>query len=97
VARTGKGRGVYKVLVGGSESKRPLGRPRRRWKDKNNIDLREIGVDGANRIQLAQDTVQWWAFVNAVMNLRVPLRKQNIFDKLGENQLYKLYSAPWSK
>jgi hypothetical protein len=36
------------------------------------MDLREIGIDGTNWIQLAQDRVQWWAFVNTVMNLRVP-------------------------
>jgi hypothetical protein len=44
------------------------------WEDQDNIkmDLREIGIDGANCIQLAQDRVQWWAFVTAVMNLHVP-------------------------
>jgi hypothetical protein len=67
----GEGRGVYRVLVG-REDKRPLGRPRRRWEDNINIDLREIGIDGANCIQLAQDRVQGRAYVNAVMNLRVP-------------------------
>jgi hypothetical protein len=49
-----------------------LGRPRRRWEDNIKMDLREIGIDGANWIRLAQDRVQWWAFVNTVMNLRVP-------------------------
>jgi hypothetical protein len=72
VARMGEGRGVYRVLVGRSEGKRPVGRPRRRWEDNINLDLRETGIHGANWIQLAQDTVQWWAFVNTVMNLRVP-------------------------
>jgi hypothetical protein len=48
VARMGEGRGVYRVLVGRSESKRPLGRPRHRWEDNNKMDLREIGIDGAN-------------------------------------------------
>jgi hypothetical protein len=48
VARMGEGRGVYRVLVGRSEGKRPLGRPRRRWEDNIKIDLREIGIDGAN-------------------------------------------------
>jgi hypothetical protein len=52
--------------------KRPLGRPRRRWEDNIKLDLREIGIEGANWIRLAQDRVQWWAFVNTVMNLRVP-------------------------
>jgi hypothetical protein len=72
VARKGKGRGVYRVLVGRPEGKRPLGRPRRRWDDKIKMDLREIGIDVAKWIQLAQDRVQWRAFVNTVMNLRVP-------------------------
>jgi hypothetical protein len=51
----GEGRGVYRVLVGRIEEKKPLGRPRRRWKDKVKMDLRELGNDGANWIQLAQD------------------------------------------
>jgi hypothetical protein len=58
VARMGEGRGVYRVLVGRPEGKRPLGRPRRRWEDNIKIALREIGIDGANWIQLAQHRVQ---------------------------------------
>jgi hypothetical protein len=50
----------------------PLGRPRRRWEDNIKIDLREIGIDGMNWIQLAQDKVQWRAFVNTEKNLLVP-------------------------
>jgi hypothetical protein len=72
VAHMGEGRGAYRVLVGRSEGKRPLGRPRRRWKDNIKMDLREIRIDGKNWIRLAQDSVQWRAFVNTVMNLRVP-------------------------
>jgi hypothetical protein len=72
LARTGEGRDVYRVLVGRSEGKRPLGRHRRRWEDNIKMDLTEIGIDGANWIRLAHDRVQWWAFVNTVMNLRVP-------------------------
>jgi hypothetical protein len=72
VARMGEERGVYRVLVGRPEGKRPLGRPRRRWEDNIKMDVREIGIDGANWIQLAQDRVKWRAFVNTVMNLRVP-------------------------
>jgi hypothetical protein len=68
----GEGRGVYRVLVGRPESKRPLGRPRRRWEDDIKMDLGEMGIDGANWIRLAQDRVQWWAFMNTVMNRRVP-------------------------
>jgi len=49
-----------------------LGRPRRRWEDNIKMDLREIGIDGANWIRLTQDRVQWRAFANIVMNLRVP-------------------------
>jgi hypothetical protein len=68
----GEGRGVYKVLVGGPEGKRPPRRPRLKWEDNIKTDLRERGIDGANWIQLAQDRVQWRAFMNTVMYLRVP-------------------------
>jgi hypothetical protein len=68
----GEGRGVYRVLVGMPERKRPLERPRRRWEDNIKMDIRKIGIDGANWIQLAQDRVQWRTFVNEVMKLRVP-------------------------
>jgi hypothetical protein len=71
VARMGEGRGVYRVLIGRPEGKRPLGRPRRRWIDNIKMDLREIGIDGENWIRLAQDGVQWRVFVNTLMNLRV--------------------------
>jgi hypothetical protein len=59
-------------LVGRPEGKRPLERPRRRWEDNIKMDPREVGIDGTNWIRLAQDRVQWRAFVNTVMNLRVP-------------------------
>jgi hypothetical protein len=72
VAHMGEERGVYRVLVGRPEGKRPLGRPRRRWEDNIKMDLREIRIDGANWIQLAQDRVQWRTCVNTIMNLRVP-------------------------
>jgi hypothetical protein len=72
VARMEEGTGVYRVLVGRPEGKRPLGRPRRRWENNIKMDLRKIGIDGVNWIRLAQDRVQWRAFVNTVMNLRVP-------------------------
>jgi hypothetical protein len=68
----GEERSVHRILVGRPEEKRPLGRPRRRWKDDIKVDLRVIGIDWANWIRLAQDRVQWWAFVSTVMNLRVP-------------------------
>jgi hypothetical protein len=62
VARMGEGRGVYSVLVGKPEGKRPLGGPRRRWEDSIRMDLQEVGCGGMDR---------WRALVNAVMNLRV--------------------------
>jgi hypothetical protein len=72
VALMGEGRGVYRVLVGKPEGKRPLERPRCKWEDNIKMDLREIEIDGANWIQLAQDRVQWRACVNTVMSVRVP-------------------------
>jgi hypothetical protein len=72
VGRMGEGRCVYRALVGRPESKRSLGRPRRRLEDKINIDLREIGIDVANWIRLAQNMFQWRASVNMVLKLRVP-------------------------
>jgi transposase len=59
-------------LVGRTEGKRPLGRPRRRLEDNIKMGLRDIGIDGASWIRLAQDRVQWRAFVNTVVNLRIP-------------------------
>jgi hypothetical protein len=72
VARVEEGRVVYRVLVGRTEGKRPLGRPRRRWEDNIKMDLREIGIDGVNWIQLVEDRVKWRDFVNTVTNLRGP-------------------------
>jgi hypothetical protein len=68
----GEGRGVYMVLIGRPKGKRLLVRPRCRWEDNIKMDLSVIGINGANWIQLAQDSVQWQAFVNTVMNLQVP-------------------------
>jgi len=62
VAHMGEGRGVCRVLVGRPKGKRPLGRPKHRQEENIKLDLREIGIDGANWIQLAQDRVQWRAF-----------------------------------
>ncbi|KAJ4436535.1 hypothetical protein ANN_16566 [Periplaneta americana] len=72
VARMGESRNAYKVLVGRPEGKRPLGRSRRRWEDNIKMDLREVGYDGRDWINLAQDRDQWRAYVRAAMNLRVP-------------------------
>jgi hypothetical protein len=65
----GEGRGVYRVLVGKPEGKRPLGRTRRRWEDNVKVDILEVGCEGRDWIELAQDRDRWRAFVNAVMNL----------------------------
>jgi hypothetical protein len=67
----GEKRNVYRVLIGKPESKKPLGRPRRRWEDGIKVDLKEIGWGSVEWIQLVQDRGQWWAVVNTVMNLRV--------------------------
>jgi len=67
VARMGEGSGVYRVLVGKPEGKRPLGRPRRRWEDNIKMDLQEVGCGGIDWIELAQDRDRWQALVNAVV------------------------------
>ena len=72
VARIEQSRNAYRVLVGKPEGKRPLGRPRRRWEDNIRMDLREVGCDPGEWIDLAEDRDQWRAYVRAVMNLRVP-------------------------
>jgi hypothetical protein len=65
----GETRGIFGVLVGKPEGKRPLGRPRHRWEDNVKVDLQEVGCWG---IKLAQERDRWQAHVNAVMNLLVP-------------------------
>jgi hypothetical protein len=68
----GEGRGVHRVLLGKHEGKRPLGRPRLRWKDSKKMDLQDVGCEGMDWIKLAQDRDRGRAVVDAVMNLRVP-------------------------
>jgi hypothetical protein len=68
----GATRNAYRILVGKPEGKRPLGRPRRRWMNNIKMNLREIGWDGVDWIELAQDRDQWRTLVNTAMNLRVP-------------------------
>jgi hypothetical protein len=72
VACIGERRGVYMILVGKPEGKRPLGRSRHRWDDNINMDLQEVGYGGMDWIDVAQDRERWWSLVNVVMNLRVP-------------------------
>jgi hypothetical protein len=72
VARMGAKRNAYRLLVGKPERKKPLGIPRRRWIDNIKMGLLEIGVNVVDWIGLAQDRYRWRAFVNSVMNLRVP-------------------------
>jgi hypothetical protein len=67
----GERRNAYRILVVNPEGKKSLGRPRRRWVGSIKMDLREIGWDGMDWIDLDQDRDQWRALVSAVMNLRV--------------------------
>jgi hypothetical protein len=68
----GQKRNVCWLLVGNSEGKRPLGRPRRRWINNIKMDVLEIGLSAVDWIGLAQDRYRWRALVNSVMNLWVP-------------------------
>ena len=63
---------MYRALVGTPDRKRPLGRPRHRWKDIIEMDLQEVGCRGMDWMELAQDRDMWRALVTAVMNLRFP-------------------------
>jgi len=72
VARMGKEKVVYRVLMGKPEERRPLGRPRRRWVDNIRMDLQEVGCGYMDWIGLAQDRDRCRTLVSAVMNLRVP-------------------------
>jgi hypothetical protein len=65
-------RGLYRVLVGKTEGKRPLGRQRHRWEDNIQMDLHEVGCGGMDQFKLAQDRDRCRAFVNVVMDLQVP-------------------------
>jgi hypothetical protein len=76
----GEGRGVYRVLVGKQEGKRPMGKPRCRWEDNIKMDLQEVGCGGMDWIGLDQDRERWWAVVNAGMNLRVHIKLGEFLD-----------------
>ena len=68
----GEESGMYRVLVGKPEGRKPLGRPRGRWRDNIRMDLQEVGCRYMDWIGLAQDRDRWRTLVSAVMNLRVP-------------------------
>jgi hypothetical protein len=72
VTRMGEMRNAYIILVGKLKGKRPLVKPRRKWEDNIGMDLREICSEVVDSIHLARDRYQWRAFVNTVMNFRVP-------------------------
>ena len=72
MALMGQGRGVYRVLVGKPDGKRPVGRPRRRWEDNIKTDLQEVGGGCGDWMELAQYRGRWRALVGTVMKLRVP-------------------------
>ena len=71
VASMGERKGVYKVMVGKPEGKRPPWRPRRRWEDNIKTDLEDVGCGSMDWIELARDRDRWRALVDAVMNFRV--------------------------
>ena len=72
VARMGDRRGVYRVLMGKPEGKRPLMRPRHKWDNNIKMDPQEMGCGGMDWIELARGRDRWRTLVNVVMNLRVP-------------------------
>ena len=72
VARIGEERVVYRALVGKSEGKRPLGRPRRRREDNIKMNLQDVGCGFRDWMELVQDRNKLWALVSAVINLRGP-------------------------
>jgi len=76
----GERRGVYRVLVGKPEGKRPLGRPRRRWDYNIKMDFQEVGCGGMDWIELAQDRDRWRALVNAAMNVRGSIKCGECLD-----------------
>ena len=72
IEHMGQIKGVYRILVGRSEGKSTLGRPRRIWENNIKMDLQEVGCGGMDWIELAQDRGRWRALLNAVMNRRIP-------------------------
>jgi hypothetical protein len=82
LARMGKKRNVYKLLVGKPEGKRPLGRPRRRWLDNIRMGLAEVGWGDVDWIGLAQDRDRWRALVNSVLNHNYRVSKQLVASRV---------------
>jgi hypothetical protein len=97
VAHMGMEEVFTEFSVGWFDCTRPMGRPRHRWDDNIKMDIREIGIDGANWIRLAHDRFQWRVYVNTVINLRVPSRNRLLFHSLSDYQLFQEYPASWSK
>jgi len=97
VARMGEGKDVYRFLVGRPEGKRPLGTPKHRWEDNIKMDPKKMGIDEANWIRLAQDRVQWRAFVSTVKTFGFQKESRILYDTLSNYHLFKEYPAPWSK
>ncbi|KAJ4426617.1 hypothetical protein ANN_26415 [Periplaneta americana] len=93
VARMGESRNAYRVLVGRPEGKRPLGRPRRRWEDNIKMDLREVGYDDRDWINLALYRDQWRAYVRAAMNLRSAVLMFELAWKLSKDNIDLLWWA----
>jgi hypothetical protein len=89
----GKTKNAYMIIVGKTEGKIPLERPTRRWVHNIKTDLREIGWDGMDWIDLAQDTDQWRALVNMMMNLRGSLKCWEVPEWLHNWQLLRKGSA----
>jgi len=77
VACMGDRRGIYRILIGKTEGKKPLGIPRPRWEDNINMDLQEVGCGGMDWIKLVQDRERWRALVNVVINPQIPQNAGN--------------------
>ncbi|KAJ4431722.1 hypothetical protein ANN_20324 [Periplaneta americana] len=94
VTRMGESRNAYRVLVGRPERKRPLGRPRRRWEDNIKMDLRKVGYDDRDWINLAQDRDRWRAYVRAAVNLEFPKSHLQKSNRKSKELAYKTLVRP---
>jgi predicted membrane protein len=93
-SRNGEKRNMYRILLGKSEGKRPLERPRRRWVGNIKMDLREIEWDDVDWIDMSQDRDQWRALVNTVLNLSISIKCWEVLEGLRNWWLLKKGSAP---